>query len=213
MGAFDVGAVIEDDGLSEGTASNLLTLAEALGRGRFGRDANGWWAAAGPIPGIGERTLAHLPADVGASLIRARDGWVLMAAPDRETFRAISMTFLRKHFYFEHSERTAWRSAAVNELATLVVGTHRAEDVEGTSETYGIPCLCLRSWLDEVQSSGEKAGLEATRSSQLAGLLHYGALVSEGGRRRGEDALGHLRRRIIEAGAGDFSLAPDLPTP
>ena len=183
-GAFDLACLVDLPAPAEEMGAASLGLAEAIGAGRLSPSAgDGWLAGAYPSPG-GTRVrradpFAAVPAGSGVSLLRARDGWLMLAAADRETWLTISMTFLRKRFYAEHDHASAWRSAEVNELATLVLGTHRAEDVEGTSATYGIPCLALHSWADAAEA--ELAGnpsLEATRSSQLASVLQYGAILA-----------------------------------
>jgi hypothetical protein len=183
-GTFDLACVIEAPDGAEALGCRALEAAEAVGAGRLFRDAEDHWSALlHPAPAApvapGAEPFASVPADVGIWLLRAMDGWDLVATPDRPAWLSMSMTFLRKRFYFAHDHRSAWRSSAVNELATLVLGTHRAEDVEGTSQTYDIPCAAVRAWLDEAQAetaAGERS-LEATRSSQLASVLQYAALL------------------------------------
>ena len=145
--------------------------------------------------------FADVPLDVGIQILRARDGWNLMACRTKETWLTISMTFLRKRLYSRFDERTAWRSRDVNELATLVLGTHRAENIEGTSGTYDVPCLALTDWLDERQAEG--GSLEATPSSLLASSLQYAALVRVDGKiaPHAEQML----RRLVAIGGADIT--------
>ena len=181
-GSFDIACTVDLPADAEGMGAAGLGLAEAIGAGRVSLADVGPGADTPPPARPGPRRgdpFAAVPAGVGVWLLRAADGWLMMAAPDRETWLSISMTFLRKRFFSEHDHASAWRSAEVNQLATLVLGTHRAEDVEGTSATYGIPCLALHSWADAAEA--ELAGnpsLEATRSSQLASVLQYGAILA-----------------------------------
>ena len=92
----------------------------------------------------------------------------------------------------------------VNELATLVLGTHRAEDIEGTSQTYDVPCLALRDWLDETQSV-DGGSLEATPSSLLASSLQYAALVRFDDRLpTGDAGTDQMLRRLVAIGGADI---------
>ncbi len=207
-GAFDLAIVTGDDEREAAAGEAALDLAWAIARGRFGRDSAGWWAAprTGGTASTTSGMFSAVPAGTGVGLFRAMDGWVMMAAADREALKAMTMTFLRKHLYFEHDEQTAWRSDRVNELAALVVATHRAEDVEGTCETYGIPCRCLVTWCDEEQAA-PGGTLEGTPSGLLASLLHYGSLLGGGEARPGESGESLVRRRLREVGAGTITVA------
>ena len=87
------------------------------------------------------------------------------------------MTFLNRRAYQRFNTEGAWFSPDVNELATLVMGTHNTRDVEGTCLTYDIPGLSLVDWEDEGQAALGGGEPEASRSAMLAEELHYAALL------------------------------------
>ena len=121
--------------------------------------------------------FAGIPAEVPFLLLRAMGGWNLVASPDRETWLTLSMTFLNRRAYQRFDTEGAWFSPDVNELASLVMGTHNTQDVEGTCLTYGIPGLSLADWEDERQAALSGGEPEASRSAMLAEELHYAALL------------------------------------
>ena len=83
--------------------------------------------------------LANHDATV-AHLFRGLDNWVLCATPSPATWRAFCMTYLNLDLSRRFDDQSGWRAADVHQLASLVLGTHPAADIEGTSENVGIPC-------------------------------------------------------------------------
>ncbi|MCZ6707218.1 MAG: hypothetical protein O7A71_04640, partial [Chloroflexi bacterium] len=75
-----------------------------------------------------------------AHLFRGLDGWVLCATPSAGAWRAFCMTYLNLDLSRRFDDQGGWRAAEVRRLASLVLGTHPAADIEGTSENVGIPC-------------------------------------------------------------------------
>lgn len=153
--AFDASLSVEAATIFEAAAA-ALDAASALALGRPARDSHPPVVSSTAFP-----VLAH---GIGVQVLHARDGWVALAAPDRATWLTLSMTFLRRRLYHRYDELSAWRSAEVNELATLVLATHHAEDVVGTCDTYGIPAFLVPGW-------------QGAQSAALAEAVHYGALV------------------------------------
>ena len=181
LGAYDLAIDIGEGGSAGEAASRALAVAEAVLAGRVGRTGSGW-AAGVEATGIAlpERefdAFADIPAEVPFLLLRAMGGWNLVASPDRETWLTLSMTFLNRRAYQRFDTEGAWFSPDVNELATLVMGTHNTQDVEGTCLTYGIPGLSLADWEDERQAARSGGEPEASRSALLAEDLHYAALL------------------------------------
>ena len=80
-----------------------------------------------------------------AHLFRGLDGWVLCATPSPATWRAFCMTYLNLDLSRRFDDQSGWRAAEVRRLASLVLGTHPAADIEGTSENVGIPCRVVRA--------------------------------------------------------------------
>ena len=100
------------------------------------------------------------------------------------------------------SDYVAARRPKLFRTACLLCGDpHRAEDIEGTSRTYDVPCLALRDWLDERQAEG--GSLEATPSSLLVSSLRYAALVRVDGKipPHAEQML----RRLVTIGGADIT--------
>lgn len=50
------------------------------------------------------------------------------------------MTYLNLDLSRRFDDQSGWRAPEVRWLASLVLGTHPAADIEGTSENVGIPC-------------------------------------------------------------------------
>lgn len=75
-----------------------------------------------------------------AHLFRGLDGWVLCATPSAATWRSFCTTYLNLDLSRRFDDQSGWRAAEVRRLASLVLGTHPAADIEGTSENVGIPC-------------------------------------------------------------------------
>ena len=209
LGAYDLAARMETVGGAGADASRALAVADAVIAGRLWRARDGWSAALAPPPVAATPpaidAFAGLAAETPLSLLRAKGGWNLVAAPDRETWRTLSMTFLTRRAWERFAPETAWRSPDVNELATLVMGTHHTRDVEGTCLTYGIPGLSLADWEDEAQAAALGGGPEAAPAALLAESLHYAALL------RGPDAP--LRRALAPLGADLFIEARGAFTP
>ena len=181
LGAYDLAVDIGEAGSAGEAASRALGVAEAVVGGRLWRDGGGWAAGveatgiAIPEPEI--EAFHDIPTDVPFLLLRAMGGWNLVASPDRETWLTLSMTFLNRRAYQRFNTEGAWFSPDVNELASLVMGTHNTRDVEGTCLTYGIPGLSLVDWEDEGQAALSGGEPEASRSAMLAEELHYAALL------------------------------------
>lgn len=182
LGAYDLAVDIGEAGSAGEAASRALGVAEAVLTERVGRTGGGGWAAG--VEGTGIEApppefdpFADIPAEVPFLLLRAMGGWNLVASPDRETWLTLSMTFLNRRAYQRFDTEGAWFSPDVNELATLVMGTHNTQDVEGTCMTYGIPGLSLADWEDERQAARFGGEPEASRSALLAEDLHYAALL------------------------------------
>ena len=181
LGAYDLAADIGEAGSAGEAASRALGVAEAVVGGRVWREGGGWAAGveatgiAVPEPEI--EAFDDIPTDVPFLLLRAMGGWNLVASPDRETWLTLSMTFLNRRAYQRFNTEGAWFSPDVNELASLVMGTHNTRDVEGTCLTYGIPGLSLVDWEDEGQAALSGGEPEASRSAMLAEELHYAALL------------------------------------
>ena len=149
-------------------------------------------------------TFASLGSTVPLLLLRAKGGWNLVAAPDRETWLTLSMTFLNRRTYQRFDHEAAWHSPDVNELASLVLGTHDTQDVEGTCLTYGIPGVSLRDWSDAVMAEREDSRPEGTRSALLSEQLHYGALL-----RAPAAGTASLREALAPLGSDLFVLPPN----
>ena len=181
LGAYDLAAEIGAPGTAAQAASGALGVAEATLAGRVWRNAEGWLADLPLLePTAAEPEFdpfADLGDEIPLLLLRAKGGWNLVAAPDRETWLTLSMTFLNRRTYERFDHEAAWHSPDVNELASLVLGTHNTQDVEGTCLTYGIPGLSLQDWSDEAMAEREGGPPEATRSAVLAEHLHYAALL------------------------------------
>jgi len=181
LGAYDLAIDIGEAGSAGDTASRALGVAEALLAGRVGHTGDG--RAAGveatgiALPEPEFDAFADIPGEVPFLLLRAMGGWNLVASPDRETWLTLSMTFLNRRAYQRFDTEGAWFSPDVNELASLVMGTHNTQDVEGTCLTYGIPGLSLKDWEDERQAERFGGEPEASRSALLAEDLHYAALL------------------------------------
>lgn len=183
LGAYDLAVRMETGGDAGADASRALAVVEAILAGRLWRAADGGWLIAltpppitAPPPAID--AFAGLAAETPLSLLRAQGGWNLLAAPDRETWLTLAMTFLNRRTWERFGPHSAWRSPDVNELATLVMGTHHTRDVEGTCLTYGIPGLALADWEDEAQAAaafGDQP--ETAPGALLAEALHYAALL------------------------------------
>ncbi len=208
LGAYDLAVEIGEHGRADRAASRALGLAEAILAGGLWR-AGGQWVADVPPPPVlvdefGPDTFASLGSAVPLLLLRAKGGWNLIAAPDRETWLTLSMTFLNRHTYQRFDHEAAWHSPDVNELASLVLGTHNTQDVEGTCLTYGIPGLSLRDWSDAVRAESEGGPPEATRSALLAEQLHYAALLWPPAR-----GAGSLREALAPLGSDLFVIAPE----
>ena len=181
LGAYDLAVDLGEAGSAGEAASRALGVAEAVGGGRLWREGGGWEAGveatgiAIPEPEID--MFGGIPPEVPFLLLRAKGGWNLVASPDREAWLTLSMTFLNRRTYQRFDTEGAWFSPDVNELASLVMGTHNTQDVEGTCLTYGIPGLSLKDWEDERQAERSGSDPEATRSALLAEELHYAALL------------------------------------
>ncbi len=186
LGAYDLAIDLGEAAAGAGgTASRALGVAEAAIAGRVWRDGSGWMAdlkgtgVAPPRPQ--EDAFRDIPRDVPFLLLRALGGWNLVASPDRETWLTLSMTFLNRRAYQRFDTEGAWFSPDVNELASLVMGTHNTQDVEGTCLTYGIPGLSLADWEDERLAALVGGEPEGARSALLAEELHYAALLRTSG--------------------------------
>ena len=181
LGAYDLAIDIGEAGSAGEAASRALGVAEAVVGGRLWREGSGWAAGvegtgiAIPEPEI--EAFDGIAADVPFLLLRAMGGWNLVASPNRETWLTLSMTFLNRRAYQRFNTEGAWFSPDVNELASLVMGTHNTRDVEGTCLTYDIPGLSLVDWEDEGQAALSGGEPEASRSAMLAEELHYAALL------------------------------------
>lgn len=181
LGAYDLAVDLGVAGSAGEAASRALRVAEAVVEGRVWRGRDGWAAGveatgiAIPEPEI--EAFGDIAVDVPFLLLRAMGGWNLVASPDRETWLTLSMTFLNRRAYQRFNTEGAWFSPDVNELATLVMGTHNTRDVEGTCLTYDIPGLSLVDWEDEGQATLSGGEPEASRSAMLAEELHYAALL------------------------------------
>lgn len=181
LGAYDLAVRMETGDSAGADASRALAVAEAILAGRLRRADGGWLAALTPPPLVAPPpaidAFAGLAAETPLSLLRAQGGWNLLAAPDRETWLTLAMTFLNRRTWERFGPRSAWRSPDVNELATLVMGTHHTRDVEGTCLTYGIPGLALADWEDEARAAASGGQPEAAPGALLAESLHYAALL------------------------------------
>lgn len=181
LGTYDLAVDIGEAGSAGEAASRALRVAEAVVGRRLWREGDGWAAGveatgiAIPEPEI--EAFDGVPADVPFLLLRAMGGWNLVASPNRETWLTLSMTFLNRRAYQRFNTEGAWFSPDVNELATLVMGTHNTRDVEGTCLTYEIPGLSLVDWEDEGQAALSGGEPEGSRSAMLAEELHYAALL------------------------------------
>ena len=204
LGAYDLAVDLGGAGGAGETASRALGVAEAIVAGRLWRGRDGWAVAVEPAgveasaPAID--VFAGLAPEVPLLLLRAKGGWNLVASPDRETWLTLSMTFLNRRTYQRFDPEAAWHSPDVNELASLVMGTHHTQDVEGTCLTYGIPGLSLTDWEDEAQAERAGGDPEGTQSARLAEELHYAALL-RGGAATLREALAPLGSDVfVEAG-------------
>ncbi len=195
LGAYDLAVRMETGDGAGADATAALAVARAILTGRLRRVDGGWLAAMTPPPVVAPPAIdafADLAAETPLSLLRAKGGWNLVAAPDRETWLTFSMTFLNRRTWERFGPQSAWRSPDVNELATLVLGTHDTQDVEGTCLTYGIPGLSLADGGDEARA--------AESGAPLAESLHYAALL------RGADAP--LREALAPLGSDLFLERP-----
>ncbi len=104
-----------------------------------------------------------------AHLFRGLDGWVLCATPSAEAWRAFCMTYLNLDLSRRFDDQSGWRAPEVRRLASLVLGTHPAADIEGTSENVGIPCRV-------VAGADEASGID------------FVTIIDVGGGRRGFSA-------------------------
>ena len=181
LGAYDLAVDLGEAGSAGAAASRALGVAEAVVAGRLWRGGHGWAAGVEPtgiaIPEPEIEAFGGIATDVPFLLLRAMGGWNLVASPDRETWLTLSMTFLNRRAYQRFNTEGAWFSPDVNELATLVMGTHNTRAVEGTCLTYDIPGLSLVDWEDEGQAALSGGEPEASRSAMLAEELHYAALL------------------------------------
>lgn len=204
LGAYDLAVDLGEAGSAGKAASRALAVVEAIVAGRLWREGDGWAAgveATGiptpePEPEAEAGTFGELAPEIPFLLLRALGGWNLVASPDRETWLTLSMTFLNRRAYQRFDTEGAWFSPDVNELASLVMGTHNTRDVEGTCLTYGIPGLSLADWEDEVRAKRFGGEPEATRSALLAEELHYAALL--------RSPAGSLREALAPLGSELF---------
>ncbi len=200
LGAYDLAVDIGEAGSAGETASRALGVVEAVVAGRVWRGGSGWAARVEDTGlAISEPefdAFEGIPGDVPFLLLRAMGGWNLVASPDREAWLTLSMTFLNRRAYQRFDTEGAWFSPDVNELASLVMGTHNTQDVEGTCLTYGIPGLSLKDWEDERQTERSGGEPEATRSAMLAEELHYAALL--------RTSSGSLREALAPLGSELF---------
>ena len=205
-GAYDLAVEIGEPCRAHRAGSRALGLAEAILAGRLWRAGGQWVADVSPPVLVDEPepdTFASVGSAVPLLLLRAKGGWNLVAAPDRETWLTLSMTFLNRQTYQRFDHEAAWHSPDVNELASLVLGTHNTQDVEGTCLTYGIPGLSLRDWSDAVIAASTGGPPEGTRSALLAEQLHYAALL-----RAPATGTASLREALAPLGSDLFLVPP-----
>ena len=150
-GPYALAVELDGDPPAEAAGGLALDLIAAIANGRAERRPSGLgWTCGVDLRGRELGGDAGEPATRPLLVFRTKGGWNVVDAPaDRETWRALSMTFLNRDLYERVAAASAWLEAEVLEVAALVLGTHRAEDVEGTCEIYGIPGGQVTHWRDD----------------------------------------------------------------
>ena len=199
LGSYDLAITIPEFKTIEETASAALAIIDATSKKRLYQNGEIFWAdiRSGMIPSLITQTpekpdpFENIPDSVPILVLRAKGGWNVLAAPDRQTWQTLAMTFLNQQTYNLFHYMDDWYEPAINELATLVLGTHQSEDVAGTCQTYNLPGDFLTTWQDEIQPH-KKIGenQKKTSSEALANVLQYAALLPNHNQARNETADG-----------------------
>lgn len=120
-------------------------------------------AEAAPLPSV-RRVRDHadhapddLPLCPPLSLWRARDGWLLVHTATRESWRNFCATFLNRSAYRDVAPECAWSDAEINRLATIILDTHKADDMVGTCLTYQVPAAAVPGWHDRDRGGEGRA--------------------------------------------------------
>ena len=186
LGSYDLAITIPEFNTIEETASAALAIIDATIQNRLYQNGEMFWAdiRSEMIPNLSIQTpkkpdpFESIPASVPILILRAKGGWNVLAAPDRQAWQTLAMTFLNQQTYNLFHYIQDWYEPAINELATLVLGTHQSEDVAGTCQTYNLPGDFLTTWQDEIQIHKKILGNQKKSSSEsLANILQYAALL------------------------------------
>jgi hypothetical protein len=196
-GSFDLALELDAGAIDEDVASLALDAAWAL-------VSASTVPAREPAVGTGA-----FPAGLPVQILRAMDGWDAVAFPSREAWLTFAMAFLRRRVFQRVPHDAAWHSEAANELATLTLDTHRAEDVEGTARTYNVPCAAIEAWLDDTQAVQLALKPFRTPAARLADALWYAAVVPLDGPSTDSIAFCAALRRVFAA-AGAAVFAPEV---
>ena len=186
LGSYDLAITIPEFKTIEETASAALAIIDAAIQKRLYQNDGIFWTdiRSELIPDMSTQTpkkpdpFEGTPDSAPILILRAKGGWNVLTAPDRQAWQTLAMTFLNQQTYNLFHYTQDWYEPAINELATLVLGTHQSEDVAGTCQTYNLPGDFLTTWQDEIQTHKKIFGNQKTTSSEsLANILQYAALL------------------------------------
>lgn len=188
LGSYDLAITIPKFATIEETASVALAIIDATIQKRLYQNNGTFWADVQPelIPDLTTQfpekidPFESIPAPTPILILRAKGGWNVLTAPDRQSWKTLAMTFLNQQTYHLFYFIKDWYEPAINELATLVLGTHQSEDVAGTCQTYNLPGDYLTAWQDKIQMQENNVGNQEKSSSEiLANTLQYAALLPD----------------------------------
>jgi len=186
LGSYDLAITIPEFKTIQETASAALSIIDATIQKRLYKNDKNFWTdiQSELIPNLSTQTpkkpdpFEDTPESAPILILRAKGGWNVLTAPDRQAWQTLAMTFLNQQTYNLFHYTKDWYEPAINELATLVLGTHQSEDVAGTCQTYNLPGDFLATWQDEIQAHKKIFGNQQTTSSEsLANILQYAALL------------------------------------
>ena len=95
------------------------------------------------------------------------------------------MIYLNLDLSRRFDDQSGWRAVEVRRLASLVLGTHPAADIEGTSENVGIPCRVVAtadegSGIDYVTIIDAGGGGRGFSTPEIAAAKSFGVDLGAG---------------------------------
>ena len=169
-GTYALAVKLDGDPPAGAAGGLALAVVAAIADGRAWRRPSGLgWTCGVDLRGHELGDDAGEPVHRPLLVLRTGGGWNVVGVPaDRDAWRTLSMTFLNRALYERVDAVSAWLEPEVLEVAALVLSTHRAADVEGTCDLYGIPGALVDDWLDERQEASPRVG----EIVQCAAVLH-----------------------------------------